>query len=282
MNKNHLKKVRDDGFDKFYTKKEISKHCLDIVGSLYKWEEWDMVIEPSAGNGSFLLQIPTKKKIGMDILPEHRDIIKRDFFTYKSQDNHKKILVVGNPPFGKVSSIAIKFFNHASKIANTIAFILPRTFRRISIQNKLNRNFHLLYDKEIPVNPCSFEPNMSVKCCFQVWQKKDIKREIVKLVTSHNDWVFLKFGNKDNNNQPSPPIGADFVIKAYGSNCGEIVRENLEKLRPKSWHWIKSNIDKETLIKRFKSLDYTLSLDTARQNSIGKGELVKIYTESYN
>lgn len=269
--------VRQQGLDKFYTIPEISEKCLKSIGSLYKWKDWSLVIEPSAGNGSFLTQIPTKKKVGIDILPGHEDIIKQDFFTYTPECNGK-ILVVGNPPFGKVSSLAIQFFNHAAKWADVIAFIIPRTFRRVSVQNKLDRNFHLVLDEEIPTKPCSFEPPMMVKCCFQVWEKRSTQRELVELPTTHDDWEFLGFGPKDSNGQPTPPNGADFAIRAYGGKCGEIVDTGLEDLRPKSWHWIKARVDIKTLVDRFNALDYTISLDTARQNSIGKGELVRIYT----
>lgn len=270
------------GLDKFYTIPSIAEKCLESIGFLYKWSDWGLVIEPSAGNGSFFTRIPTDKKIGIDILPEHNDIIKQEFLTYNPPDDIGKILVVGNPPFGKVSSLAIKFFNHSAKWADVIAFIIPRTFRRVSVQNKLNSNFHLIYDEDIPMSPCSFTPAMMAKCCFQIWEKKKINRPIIKLPLSHQDWEFLAFGSNDDKGQPTPPIGADFTIRAYGGKCGEIVDCQLEKLRPKSWHWIKSKIDKNTLIERFKTLDYTISLDTARQNSIGRGELVKLYSDKYD
>ena len=111
--------------------------------------------------------------------------------------------------------------------------------------------------------------------------KKNIKRNIIKLLTVHNDWNFIGLEPKDKNGQPTPPTNADFVIRAYGGKCGEIIETKLNALCPKSWHWIKSNIDKNTLIKRFKSLNYNISFNTARQNSIGKGDLVKLYTEKY-
>ena len=79
---------------------------------------------------------------------------------------------------------------------------------------------------------------------------------------THKDFEFLKLGPKDENNQPTPPTNADFALKAYGSNCGEIVENDLSNLRPKSWHWIKSNIDIETLKNRFRSLNYDMSKDT--------------------
>ncbi len=275
---NNVDKVREQGLDKFYTNVNIAEKCLNILETYYTWEKWDLVVEPSAGNGSFFTRIKSKNKIGIDIEPEHSDIIKKDFFDYHPPQNKGEILVVGNPPFGKVSSLAINFFNHASKWANVIAFIIPRTFRRISVQNRLNKNFHLIHDEEIPIG--SFTPSMSVKCCFQIWERKEIEREVIELKTKHNDWEFLSFGPKDENNQPTPPSGADFAIRAYGGKCGEIVEENLQNLRPKSWHWIKANIDKDELISRFKSLDYSISLDTARQNSIGRGELVSLYETS--
>lgn len=270
------------GLDKFYTIPSIAEKCLESIGFRYKWSDWGLVIEPSVGNGSFFTRIPTDKKIGIDILPEHNDIIKQDFLTYNPPDDVGKILVVGNPPFGKVSSLAIKFFNHSSKWADVIAFIIPRTFRRVSVQNKLNSNFHLIYDEDIPMSPCSFTPPMMAKCCFQIWEKKKINRPIIKLSVSHHDWEFLAFGSNDDKGQPTPPIGADFTIRAYGGKCGEIIDSQLEKLRPKSWHWIKSNINKTTLMERFKTLDYTISLNTARQNSIGRGELVKLYSDKYD
>ena len=274
--------VRDEGLDKFYTIPSVSKKCIDNVSSFYNWSDWDLVVEPSAGNGSFLTQIPTEKRIGLDILPEHKEIIEQDFFKYNpSVPSSSNILVIGNPPFGKNSSLAVKFFNYSSEWANVIAFIVPRTFRRISIQNKLNKNFHLVFDNEIPNEPCSFDPPMMAKCCFQIWEKRPQKRSIIKLSTIHNHWDFLPFGPKDKKGQPTPPNNADFAIRAYGGKCGEIVLSNLETLRPKSWHWIKCNIDKNTLINRFKSLDYSISLDTARQNSFGRGDLVQIYSKKY-
>ena len=111
--------IRKEGLDKFYTLPECSKRCIDKVSSMYDIARWDVIVEPSAGNGSFLNQIPSNKKIGIDISPEHPDIIKQDFFDYHPPPEHKNILVIGNPPFGRISSLAIKFFNPSLKLANS-------------------------------------------------------------------------------------------------------------------------------------------------------------------
>lgn len=280
--KKTVKIIREEGLDKFYTIPTCSKKCIDKICELYDITKWDLIVEPSAGNGSFLNQIPSNNKIGIDILPEHPTIIQQDFFDYSPPSISTNILVIGNPPFGRVSSLAINFFNHSAKWANVIAFIIPRTFRKISVQNKLNNMFHLVYDEEIPNNPCCFSPQMMVKCCFQIWEKKETKRPFIELPTTHADWEFLKLCPNDTNGQPTPPLTADFAMRAYGGKIGEIKTEELHKLRPKSWHWFQSNIDKNILIDRFNQLDYSNSVNTARQNSMGRAELVALYFDFLN
>lgn len=276
------KDVRKEGLDKFYTIPSFSKKCIEKVFDLFDKSNFNLIIEPSAGNGSFFNQLECSNKIGIDILPENQNILKMDFFNYVPPTDANNILVIGNPPFGRVSSIAIKFFNQSAKWANVIAFIIPRTFRRPSVQNKLNKLFHLIYDEDVPIKPCCFTPEMMVKCCFQIWERKETERCLIDLPTKHEDWEFLPFGPLDKYGQPTPPIGADFAMRAYGGKIGEIKKENLNVLRPKSWHWIKSNIEKEKLIKIFSELDYSDSLNTARQNSMGRGELVRLYNDFIN
>ena len=274
--------VREAGLDQFYTIPAIAKQCIQHVGNRYRWSNWGLVVEPSAGNGSFLTQIPTEKRIGMDLSPQHPDIIRQDFFEYIPPDMDAPILVIGNPPFGRICSLAIRFFQHAAQWADVIALIVPRTFRRISVHNKLPRSLHLTWDEDIPSEPCSFDPPMAAKCCFQIWERKFHARPFIKLPTTHPDWEFMRLGPTDERGQPTPPIGADFAIRAYGGACGEIVETGLEHLCPKSWHWISSRIDRTVLRDRFQSLNYTVSQDTARQNSIGKGELVRLYSDTFS
>lgn len=272
--------TRQEGLDKFYTVPSVAKECLDKIEERFPWNTWDSIVEPSAGNGSFFLQIPSPNKIGLDIAPEHPQIQQQDFFSYH-QNPGQRCLVVGNPPFGKISSLAMRFFNHAASFASVIAFIVPRTFRRVSMQNKLDASFHLLFDMDIPLHPCAFSPPMMAKCCFQIWERKPIRRIIIDLALSHPHWEFLPYGPIDAEGQPTPPTNADFAIRAYGGACGELRDTNLQGLRPKSWHWIRAILPKELLMQRFQALDYSLSENTARQNSIGRGELVRLYHNAY-
>ena len=271
---------KETELDKYYTKPEISKRLIEKTFELYDVKDYDVILEPSAGSGSFLLNLPPNKRLGLDIKPDHKEIEKIDFLEEWSPEKGKKYLAIGNPPFGRVSSLAVKFFEKSAQFADVIAFLIPRTFRRVSIQNKLDLNFHLVYDEELPTIPCCFTPQVLAKCCFQIWERRDYKREKIVLPKKSEDWEFLPMGPLDENKQPTPPADASFALKAYGSNCGEVITEGLDKLRPKSWHWIKTDNPK-ILIDKLSKLNYSISKDTARQDSLGRAELVWLYNERY-
>lgn len=267
--------------DQFYTNDHSAKKYFTKLTQLIHLNDYDILLEPSAGRGAFYKLLPRDRREGIDIDPKCNGVQKGDFLHYKPKAD-KKYLVVGNPPFGRISSLAIKFFNKSALFADTIAFIVPRTFKRVSVQNKLNLYFTLLYNEDLPLNPCCFEPKMTAKCCFQIWTRTPIPREKVVYAKTHPDFTFLKHGPKDEHQQPTPPAGYDFALKAYGSNCGGIVGGDLSHLRPKSWHWIKSNIDVTELKKRFNTLDYSMSRDTVRQDSLGQKELIHLYSLRYD
>lgn len=103
------------------------------------------------------------------------------------------ILVIGNPSFWGTKQISNRFFKHAAKFANTIAFIVPRSFRKVSIQNKLPLNFWLAREIEIPSN--SFLLNgieYSVPCVFQAWDKLSTSREKITFSTQSKYFSFTK------------------------------------------------------------------------------------------
>lgn len=270
--------TKNKDLDQFYTNPDVARICIEYFVKHFQFDEFDSILEPSAGTGNIYTLLPQNKRVGIDLEPKYDGVKLMDFFDFTP--DKKKWLVIGNPPFGKVSSKAVQFFNHAATFADVIAFIIPRTFKRVSLQNQLDLNFHLVQSYDLPIG--CFTPKMSAKCCFQIWEYREIKRDKIILPKSHKDFTFLKLGPiNEETKQPTVPVGADFAIKAYGSNCGEIQYE-MDSLSPKSWHWIKSNIDIKTLETRFISLDYSISRDTVRQDSIGQQELILLYMNRYN
>ncbi len=175
--------------DQFYTKSSIAEFVVGMIDCT----PYDMVLEPSAGAGDFYKLLPKSTRYGIDLAPAHPDIIEQNFFDYKP-DSVGNILTIGNPPFGKNSSLAVKFFNHAAQFSDCIAFILPRTFRKASIINKLDIRFHLKTEIILDPDGAFYLPTgepYSVPSVFQIWEKKDIERENETIYQTHPDFEFL-------------------------------------------------------------------------------------------
>ncbi len=135
--------------DKFYTKPEIADDLIKFLLSKIDIDKNDIIIEPSAGNGSFSNNSNLiKYKIeAYDILPENKNVRKMNWFDYKPMK--EDYIVIGNPPFGERSLLAIDFFNKAS-FANLIAFVFPVSFCKYSTQKMLDENFKLAFEIKLP------------------------------------------------------------------------------------------------------------------------------------
>ena len=195
----------------------------------------------------------------------------QDFFTLQLTNKRHPILFVGNPPFGLNSSLAVKFFNHAAGIADKegdeIAFIVPATFRRFSVQNRLDLNYHCRFTEEIPMG--SFIPKtMHARCVFQIWQRRSKPRKKIVVEPSPDFWHCKR-------------SEADIAMKAYGGSgdCGTII-EPEEVINPKAYHFLK--LRTPSIRHRLAKLDYyPLSAHTVRQDSIGMTDLYYLYNQKF-
>ena len=76
--------------DKYYTCPSVVERCMKLLLSNVNITEHDLVVEPSAGNGSFISSIESLCCQNMfgDIEPQHELVIKQD---YLSDNLHMKI-----------------------------------------------------------------------------------------------------------------------------------------------------------------------------------------------
>ena len=65
--------------DKYYTREETALYCINKTKEIIGVENITEWLEPSAGNGSFSLQLDNC--LAFDILPEDESIIQQDFLT---------------------------------------------------------------------------------------------------------------------------------------------------------------------------------------------------------
>ncbi len=222
---NYSKKIDND---KFYTKETEALNCIKKIDNILSY---DLIIEPSAGNGSFSKNIPSC--IAYDISPDNIDIIKQDFLKLPIQ-NGKRILFIGNPPFGIRNQLSKAFIKHCIKIgATSIAFILPDVYNKYSHQSIFPRNWNLKSIYKLP--DYSFIANnkeVNIPCSFFVWTNDiiDINLRKIKL-KSIDDFQFLNRGDKE----------ANFCINGITGKT----KLPSEVSNPKAEHYIKTNIPRD-------------------------------------
>ena len=211
--------------DQFYTKASVAKSLIEKAKS-YEWfGSANRIIEPSAGTGAFSSQL---KCIAYDIDPKHPDISAADFLSLPLE-YAPGTLVIGNPPFGDSGSLALAFMKKSMEIADYVAFILPRSFRKKSIQNKVPLTHSLLFEEvlkdDVYILPDGAEH--SVKTVFQIWEKKSRKKHSLK-----PDEKFFTFVKKHED--------ADFWVRRVGWYAGRLSHISEQK-SPSSHYIIRAN-----------------------------------------
>ena len=241
------------GLDKFYTNRELAQELISLIDI----SQYQSIVEPSAGSGSFSDQIDMC--IAMDIEPEGNNILKQDFFSFSGKELKHPVLVIGNPPFGRNSSLALKFIRHASTFADTIAFILPRSFKKRSMYDKIPLNFHIDIMVEIEKNAFLYKnEKMDIPCIFAVYKKKDIVREKAKKLIP----TTFSFCKKED---------ANVAIRRVGVYAGKGFLEVLDKSEQS--HYFMYTDNPELLVEKANSIIWEHD-NTVGPRSISKNELV--------
>ena len=259
------KGLKRNTIDKFYTKDTIADLCVDLIKKHIQFKKDDMIIEPSAGNGSFIKGIKqmTNNFKFIDLEPGNDEIVKQDYLTYIYNGHTNDVHVVGNPPFGRQSTLAINFIKHSCKFANSVSFILPRSFKKESLKKKFPLNFHLLFEIDLPKNSFLVEGvEYDVPCVFQIWEKKVYNRIVIEKLIPLN-FMFVK---KTEN--------PDISFRRVGVYAGKIDLNIAEK-SVQSHYFIKFTNGKSIIdnVNKLSIIKYDLN-NTVGPNSISKQELI--------
>ena len=118
MNKQSYANTRTTGKEQYYTNAAVVDLCLEEVQKHIDLTDRTL-LEPCGGTGEFIkgfqrIGIPTSNIISYDIEPLHwlvqeANYLETDFSAYKN------LVAITNPPFGRASSLAKQFFNHAAE-----------------------------------------------------------------------------------------------------------------------------------------------------------------------
>ena len=273
METKQTKGLNRNTIDKYYTKDIVVELCLNLVKKYIQINSHDLIIEPSAGNGSFITGI--KSIISnfkfYDIEPDNDEIIKQDYLLYDYsiiKETFSKIHIIGNPPFGRQSSLAIKFIKKSCEFCDSISFILPKSFKKDSLKKTFPLNFHLIFEIDLPDK--SFLVNgveHNVESVFQIWEKKDVLRTIIKNEKPLN---FAFVGKTEN---------PDVSFRRVGVNAG-IIDVSIDNKSIQSHYFIKFKNNKpiNDNIDLLKVIQFNHN-NTVGPRSISKQELIKEFNK---
>ena len=263
--------LKRNTIDKYYTNEHTVNYCIDLIKKNIKIDDEDLIIEPSAGNGSFISAIKTISKncLFIDIKPENQEIIQEDYLNLdiiSLKEKYKKIHIIGNPPFGRQSSMAINFIKKSAEFCDSISFILPKSFKKDSLKNHFSLSFHLICESEIKEKSFLVEgKEYDVPCIFQIWEKRSESREKKKKLEPIN----FKFVNKTE--------AHDISFRRVGVYAGKIDKNTKDK-NIQSHYFIKLKKNDEEIINNLSKVVFDTD-NTVGAKSISKQELILKYNE---
>lgn len=274
METKQTKGLKRNTIDKYYTKESIVNLCLNNVKNHLEISPEDLIIEPSAGNGAFIKGIKslTNHFKFYDIEPENAEIIKQDYLLYHldmDKENFNKIHVLGNPPFGRQSSIAIKFIKKSCEFCNSISFILPKSFKKNSLKKMFPLDFHLIFEMDLPEKSFLVDGvEYNVETIFQIWEKRDYQRDEIQKLEPCN-FIFVKktenpdisfrrvgvYAGKIDTKIDDKSIQSHYFIKFTNGKC---IDDNIKKLSTISYDFNNTvgpkSISKQEVICKFNPL----------------------------
>tara|TARA_B100001029_G_scaffold177906_1_gene183449 strand:+ start:1227 stop:2072 length:846 start_codon:yes stop_codon:yes gene_type:complete len=268
---------RQEKNEKYYTKPEVVNKCLEEFKKLNIDKTTDVVIEPSAGNGSFTSRLVEYNSISYDIVPEGENIIEQDFLKLDLTTGFQIPLhFIGNPPFGRQSSIAKKFIKHICKCEKTksFGFILPKSFKKASMQKCIPLDFHIVSEIDIQDNGFSVNgKDYDVPCIFQVWERRENNRYIEPKLEPKG-YKFVKDKMK-----------ATFALRRVGVYAGKMIDMlqdgiNFTGLSDQSHYYIAFNekmtyTERDTFREKYYEIVDFKHNNTVGPKSIGKQEFIK-------
>ena len=279
------------GLDQIYTKPAVAERCfgflLETLDGLRDLRHDRLFfVEPSAGEGAFLDLMPPDRRVGIDIDPQRAGIIRDDFLTWNFEtviDNPRQTVAVGNPPFGHRSRLAIRLFNRAAEMANTIAFVVPVQFRKYSVHKNLRSGFRWIATMDLPSAAfyTRFELNYRLNAEFQVWTRETNHNcEDMRLLSPpairHADFEMWQY-----NNTPEAlkvfEHEFDFAVPRQGYQDYSR-RETSADRCERTKQWILFKASTPTVLDRLLGMDFAaLSQNNTITPGFGKADVVREY-----
>ena len=224
-NKQSYANKRTSGKEQYYTSQNVVDICLAEVQKHVDLSSVNLV-EPCGGTGEFIdglirLGVSEDNITSFDIEPKH-ELVRQGDYLKQDLSGIPNLVSITNPPFGRASSLAKKFFNHDAKFCTHICYLIPKAWRKWSVHNSLDKNFHLVSDIDLPQN-CFYLADGTKKekdvlnTVFQIWERRDQQRPKIK-IPDHK--LIQKVIPETTKGNLKVVKGANFSIVAFGHSAG--------------------------------------------------------------
>lgn len=261
--------------EQYFTPADVARDCVAFVAERFPLEEFSLIVEPSAGEGTFFDQLPPSSRIGLDIEPRHPGLVKADYLQWCAKPTTGPVLTIGNPPFGQRAALAFEFLNKACSYSDVVAFILPRSFNKYTFLNRVPRNFHLVDSFDCSEFYGPDGTRLEVKTVFQVWEKRSAIRELIAMADTHPDFEMRHAHISRTSELDLARLKRDyeFTIPQVGAN---FIPKDVESISKGSHWFIKPNVP--DVRARFELLDFSFldGMNTAHK-SLSKRDIVAAY-----
>ena len=174
-------------------------------------------------------------------------------------------VIVGNPPYGKNASLAVKFLNKAVELTDNISYVLPRTFRKPSILNRVHPELHLVADDVVSDEMFGG----TILTCYQVWERRNEVRAKIPTVTSHPDFKFVTVDE------------ANLFVGGVGAAAGSVKESGFDHYNTRHYFLQVTDVVKERLVAIQDTLKQLARAATVGTPSLSKHELISTYVDRF-
>ena len=147
--------------------------------------------------------------------------------------------------------------------------MLPKSFTKESVQNKVHKQLSLLHSEDLPENSFNINKEIhDVPCVFQIWKKEEFSRiPIVKIEpVCYN---FVKYNENPDIWFRRVGVYAGSIDTVAGPTCSKSVQ---------SHYFIKFERFSRKLFDKLKVIDFSIeSGKTVGPKSISKQEIIRKY-----
>lgn len=142
--------------DAYFTHPDDVRWVFDQLAKHFELEGCT-ALEPSAGACVFPKAAPQLRWTTNELYPEFSNGVIHDHHLDFAKDDLAQLgtfdFVIGNPPYGRNSTLARKFIKRALELAPVVAMVLPKGCRRHTVYDKdLPNDVRIVVDKPLPIS----------------------------------------------------------------------------------------------------------------------------------